>query len=521
MSGINTFCKKNCNLFVHAYIIIMTAIYPLYIRWSGTQGATYSSIGRDKYLFFKYVTMSMLAIVLVGSMICFFSGKVKKQLSITELAVILFAGAAVLSYFMSSYRATAWTGSEGWFMGLETLLLIVLMYLFISRMWEYSKYIWISFLAGSVIAYVLGICNRFSFYPIPFETVAPHFISTLGNINWFCGYFAVMWPIGACLYLFGERRPERIAAGIYTLIAFGAGVTQGSSSAFLSFFAVFYLLLLICMDKWEKYGKRWMELVIGWCLACQLMRILRMVFPEKYSYETNNLCGIVTGSSFSLFLLVAVVFVYMIIKNSKIDHQHWKRAFITVPIVGTIVYFLLVAVNTLAPDGIPGLADNGLFIFNLEWGNARGATWGTGLKLFARMDLGQKLFGVGPDCFVEYLYTCPDIMKEINDIFQGAVLKNAHNEWINMLVNTGILGVTAYLGIFVSLLVRFLKRREGGLVLYISAACAFSYMIHNMFSFGQVLNMPFIFIIMGMGESYYRRCTKKGGSESYEEAEGN
>ncbi len=509
MSGINTFCKKGSNLFLQAYIIIMTVVYPLYVKWSFSKGASYSSIGDDKYFFYKYVTMSMLIIVLAGSIIYIFSGSAKEQFSITEQAVILFAVAATLSFLLSSFRKEAWTGSERWFMGLETLLLIAVTYLLISRMWKYSEYTWISFLAGSAIVYVLGICNRFSFYPIPFEKVAPDFISTLGNINWFCGYFVVMWPIGACLYLFSERRPVRTAAGIYTLIAFATGVTQGSSSAFLSFMAVFYLLLLVCMDKWEKYGRRWVELAAGWCLACQMMRLFRVIFSGKYSYETDNLCGMVTGSSLSLFLLVFAVLLYMMIKNSKFDRRYLKRIFIAVPIGGIVLYFLLAAVNTLMPGGIPGLADKGLFVFNMEWGNARGATWGTGLKLFGRMNLYQKLFGIGPDCFAEYLYTQPDIMKEVHDFFDGAVLKNAHNEWISMLVNTGIVGTAAYIGIFVSLITRFIKKGRDNPVLYIPAVCAFSYMIHNMVSFGQILNMPFIFIIMGMGESYYRQCTER------------
>ena len=56
----------------------------------------------------------------------------------------------------------------------------------------------------------------------------PTFISTLGNINWFCGYWAVLCPLGVAFYWKSESRGQRIVAIIYTIIAFVSGVTQGS-----------------------------------------------------------------------------------------------------------------------------------------------------------------------------------------------------------------------------------------------------------------------------------------------------
>jgi hypothetical protein len=70
-----------------------------------------------------------------------------------------------------------------------------------------------------------------------------------------------------------------------------------------------------------------------------------------------------------------------------------------------------------------------------------------------------------------------------------------------MMVNVGIVGAVAYLSIFITLFIRLIKRGISKPVLYIPAICVFSYLIHNIVSFSQILSLPFIFIIMAIGES--------------------
>lgn len=531
MSRINTFFTESSHFLLQGYLLLMGICYPLYTKGS------YTSIGEDKYFFYKYVTMSVLVLVLFCGIVSFLTSpkpRVSRRTlpSLREWFVVFFIGAVLLSFFLSPFREAAWTGADGWFMGAETLLLIALSCLFLSRLWRYSDFIWGCFLMGSVVVYGLGISNRFSFYPISFEVTAPDFISTLGNINWYCSYFSVMWPIGACFYLFTEKRYMRILAGGVTVIGFGAGVTQGSSSVFLSLTAVFYLLLFVCVGHWRKYGRRWIELGIYWCFACQMMGLLRILLPGRYNYEGDNLCGKATGTWFSIYLMVFLLLLYLVtvlwekrfravIKEGGRKAVFYGKVILAViPLGGVLLYFLVTAVNTWAPMGIPGLTDQSLFVFNQSWGNARGATWTTGLELFTRMDGRQKLVGMGPDCFVEYLYTHPDLMEKVQDIFDGAVLKNAHNEWITMLVNLGVLGTAAYGGIFAALFLGFGKKGEDKPVCYIPVVCAFSYLLHNMVSFGQVLNMPFLFLMIGAGESYFRATGQTGGHQWMEKESG-
>jgi O-antigen ligase len=128
-----------------------------------------------------------------------------------------------------------------------------------------------------------------------------------------------------------------------------------------------------------------------------------------------------------------------------------------------------------------------------------------GIELYARMKPWQWLFGIGPDCFAEYLYSFPDLAGLCLDYFGGQLLKNAHNEILTMLVNIGVVGTAAYLGIFVTMFARLLANGANRPLLYIPALCVFSYLLHNMVSFTQILNLPFVILVMAAGEANMRK----------------
>ena len=86
-------------------------------------------------------------------------------------------------------------------------------------------------------------------------------------------------------------------------------------------------------------------------------------------------------------------------------------------------------------------------------------------------------------------------------------LCNTHNELLTELVNTGALGVCLYAGIFISFIRGCMKTGRRNPQAYLYGVCAFCYLAHNMVSFAQVLNLPFAFVLMGMGEAVRRKLT--------------
>jgi hypothetical protein len=511
------------------YIWVMALVFPLYTTENG-----YSNLGRDKYLFFRYVTLYFLAAVLLLLLPtwlvkarAFFknTGQKRIRLSQAQLPIVAFLVIAGLSTAYAFFRATAegrpreqaliaWHGETGWFLGLETYLLVMLTCLLIGSYWHYRSTIWLGFLVGAGIAFFIGICNRFSYYPFEVGLVAGYnanFISTLGNINWVAGFFAVLWPIGVGFYVFASWSWLRCLAALYTVLAMLLGLAQGSDSAIVSFVAVFYLLLLLCMGNWEKYGKAYLEAIIAWCLSVQALRALRVLLSERYNGFSTDGMGFLTESSLTLYLLLPVAILYILTARKNqvflriIDNKLLKATAIVVPLFAVVLFVLAVIVNTQTEGGVLGLGGSALFTFNDDWGSDRGFTWKIGALLFMRMGALQRLLGVGPDCFADFLYRFSDFAELCNERFGTAVLRNAHNEPLTILVNTGMFGLFAYLSIFVTRFTRLIKAGEARPLLYIAALCLFSYLLHNIFSFAQVLNLPYVFLIMAIGEAGIRR----------------
>lgn len=497
--------KKAANLFTTAYLLIIFCIYPFYMQDG------YRDIGEAKYRFFLYVSMAALGIMGICGILYLVREFQRKgserraylidwdRVSLTDLFVMMYATTVFLSYVLTDYRKEALWGTEGWYIGFIPLILLCILYFFISRMWDGDMRLLYALAAASAGVFLLGICNRFSFYPIPIEEAPSEFISTLGNINWYCGYLSVAAPAGiGMLFL---KNQKRWIWAIYAAITFMAAFSQGGDSIFLWFAALLFLLLWISLEKREQL-KNWLLIVMVWGVSAQLIRLMRYLLPGKYNYDVDNLCGYFTGSSLTLWISAAAAFLYIVISIKQQDLLKKKISDIRKALfaAGFLLiggWLILSVINT--KWGIPVLKGRSFFVLNADWGNGRGAAFWAGISIFRELPLLHKLFGAGPDCFSVSAYSMPELTGMLRENFGSNRLTNAHNELLTGLVNTGILGVSFYIGIFGSFIADCMRKGKENPELYVFALCAGCYLLHNTISFAQVLNLPFVFLIIGMG----------------------
>lgn len=470
-------------------------------------------IGEAKFQFLIHASLAALGIL--GSIGVIYGGQIFCQrirrreaylidwngVSAVDLLVMLYAAELFISYAFSDYRGEAFWGTEGWYIGLALLLTLCGLYFFISRLWAGEKIVWYVGMGVSGIVFLIGILDRFSLYLIPLELRNPAFLSTLGNINWFCGYLSVLAPIGICLFLF--QRERRKLYGVYTVIAFMAGFCQGGNSIFLFWGALFFILLWITVKKRE-----WMEdyflLLFLWGLSAQLVRMIRIIVPDGYNYDMDNLCSYLTDSNITLLVGAAALGGYFFLHGKwkgYIDEKKQRnvhKIMLFLLLGGIMCVLAVMGFNTW--KGIPGLSDRSGLLFSREWGNGRGAAIYSGLKMYGQMPVFHKLFGIGPDCFSAYAYSLPEVAGDLRDYFGENRLTNAHNELLTALVNTGLAGVCLFAGIFLAFVKKCMKEGEQNPEYFIWAVCVVCYFAHNMVSFAQVLNLPFLFLILGMGE---------------------
>lgn len=190
-----------------------------------------------------------------------------------------------------------------------------------------------------------------------------------------------------------------------------------------------------------------------------------------------------------------------------------KYAVIGMTAGGMAVFLILLIINTKTPGILGPLSKHSIFLFDGHWGSARGATWRDGFAIYRTFSWRERLFGAGQDCFAAYGYSVPELSARLSEEWPNSRLTNAHNECITHLVNVGIFGMLAFIGIFASSFKRLLEKAKKEPLCYVFAASLLSYFIHNQFSFAQVLNVPFVYMMLGLGESLMRRTDITGRQE--------
>lgn len=527
-----------CRGIMMAYFLVMAVIYPFYAPGG------YMRIGDVKYEFFRNVSLVTLAVMAGVLLLSIVLRRDRdwiirnyRGMSVTDWFAYGYLVAVMLSFLCSEYKEDALWGSGGWYMGVITQIIFVFVYLFFSR-YYHCDLRWIGiWLTAAVGVFLLGICNRYSVYPIAMEGQTETFISTLGNINWFCGYWSVTAPIGITLYWYSDKTWARIAAALYSIIAMLSGMTQGSNSAYLVFIALFLVLFLLSLGSIGRMY-RFLELCIMFAVSGLLGKIMQSLPSLRYNYmpaEEDGMAGITTAlliGNAALWMLLIVLLCYVLLKAAerqnllhiqKYLETHGRFKYIIV--VTVVAVFGVAAVAMLNNSGIlnkdSALYESGMFyddgasytsetdggykaVFNEEWGHGRGAAWNCGVNAFRNMDVLYRLVGVGPDCFADYVYDVPELADRLADQFVNQRLTNAHNEQLTQLVDVGIFGWLCYVGLFLTAFVRYMRRADQQPMLYLCGISILSYTVHNMVSFQQVLNTPFVFIVLGIGEKLYR-----------------
>ena len=509
------------------YVFCMLCIYPLYYE------NKYFNMGDAKYHFFKYVSVFFL-VAMLFTVVAWLAAR-RKEMNFAIIAITFsypdwFAvGFFVFSYFsfvLSEYKETAFYGYDGWYMGMMSQFAFVIIYFLVSRFWRWSPTTLLFALGTAAITYQLGIWQRFLIDPLGmYIDLGPEyiekFVSTLGQTTWFSSYAVLIFPIGMFYYCYDEKKWARIFAGIFLALGYGMLATTNSDSAYVAFILILMAFFWFALESNQTFG-RFLEAVLIGLASFRVIGICRLLFPEKQiTLITGDeaITAFVTGSGLMLFLLVAVAVLYGVYRYvCKVNKEFSVRKFVFLRSVMVwaavlavwlvLLLIILVSKEDAAPTGIlQKVSEISFFRFDDQWGNHRGFNWRMAIEAFKNASLKDVLVGAGPDCFAcsmdKYCF------EEVYTYWQGLQLACAHNEWLNMLVTQGVLGVASYIGIFVTVIIRMGKigKTEPAVIPFLAATLA--YMGHNFFCYQQCICTPIVFIMMGIGEMIVRHTTQE------------
>lgn len=513
------------NIAICVYMLLIFGVLPFY----NEEGHTH--IGTDKSTFFTKVSLEigkvavvLLAAYLIFSAVVFVKKKgtwqqltafCRERISATDIFAALYGVCLLLSYACSDYKEDALWGATGWYMGLYTQLMLLAIYFLVAKCWKPKRWMTAFILLISSVVFSLGYLNRFDIDPLKMQVYGPSFISTIGNINWYCGYLVAVFFLGVvCLWLKreGSKGWQLFLWSGYVLIGFGTLITQGSSSGIVAAVVAFLVMFWLSIPNRSRMERFWwIMLLFG--TACLITTGIQTFSGRKINMDDISV-ALFTNWDFAVFAAVlALVFwvMQLICKKKKVYFRRVWRVLGILTIGSAVMlaagYVIALVANTLHPGALGRLSSNSLFFFTDTWGSNRGATWKAGFLCFQEQDLLHKLVGVGPDAMSAYLYKdgSVEVNRLVNFVFFGATLTNAHNEWLTVLVNTGILGCISFGGMMLTAIGRFIRRKEKNMYACACGFCLLAYTINNMFSFQQAMNASTIFLLLGMGEAYNRK----------------
>ncbi|MDE6845019.1 MAG: O-antigen ligase family protein [Lachnospiraceae bacterium] len=517
---------------VAAMTVILCIVVPLYAK----EG--YNQIGNAKFEAYKAVMMTGCTglLIVIAAYIIWGVGEHKKMhMSATDLCVAAYLMLMEASVISGGFYKDALWGCYGWNMGLMSQLSFVLLYFFLSRFGRYHRMMLTVLCATAAIVYVIGILHRMLIDPIGFYdglnyVQKAQFLSTLGQASWYGSFLAVTLPVGIGVFLYSHKGVWRVPSGILMMLGFCTLVTQNSDSAYFALAGALLIFFMLSAGERETMCRFTGALTLFFA-AGKIMYFVMQINPNPElnpDFVTNIMwTSGVTWVLFAVCLAVTIMLYamgdYSVLSNlrsgsSKKNTWAYPAALmrkmqkivpmaVIVIIVGIVLMICMQTWGMLPAKLADRLSGISYFNWNDEWGNGRGKIWRFSAKIFSEGSLGHKLFGVGPDCFNSYVNAYYGEEEAL--LWGEKLLTNAHNEWLNILINAGILGGAAYIGIYVTAIRRFMQNHRQNILLAGMAAACMSYMCYNFFCYQQVLCTPFIFILMGMGEYIVRQTDKR------------
>ena len=511
------FLKIVCQIYMAAILVVL----PLYY----IPGNGYYKLGDSKYYLYRNISLICIGICLVvqiiavvksylmekhrrieqccrvekcGSFGMYIRKTGEKMIGwcrehIVVTAVCLYGACAVVSALASPYGSTAWTGEKEWYMGAVTICLMVGgFWLAANYGGQCSRILYLGE-AASVTVALIGLLQKLGYDPLELlkgyvvgDWEYTHMLTTLGNNNWLSGYYSVMFPLSLALFLQAveeERRGRSMLLGVSNTLVVILLFLQGSDGGVM----VASVALWMCFWSSRKKTKLWEAMLFLLTGVCAGMLLWGKGMQSLGTFDILLQDGIAKRlAAWQGWILLAAVCLLFCGVHHVLPEK--KKRMLR---IGVLYGSLVLAAGTVIWYILKQQGSN-----FAEWGNSRGRLWQMAWQGFCQGDLRQKLLGSGPDCFSGYLGQVLPGGTVLFDkgYFADSIFTNAHNEWLTTLINMGVLGVLAYAAVFFTV---FRKYRGN----FMTIMLFFTYGLHSLISFQQVLNAPFLFLLLGVCEA--------------------
>ena len=466
------------NIITGAYLIAMLLVFPVYYhQW-------YADILEARYGFFLAATAVYAGLLLLWGIFSkkltgyfreavrtnadengkWFKNWFRKEFRITDRLMLLFFAVNLLSMLLASpYMYQAFYGNEGRDQGMIFIAVVTVMYFCVTRNMKFKQYYAELFAFSSLFICIFGITDFFGQDILGFKRYMSDprqldtFASTIGNINSYSNYVAMIIGFFGGLFIFQEKSVVyRICDYVVFAVAVLAIILSTSDNAYLAI-AAFWAFLPVVALKTRNGLKRYL-LTIATLLTA--FRIAGGI-AAKYGDAVWTLSGAtriianfkyLTAAMIVLWALTIALYAYDIlgkIPGKALLPKALRWIWLGLVIAGIAGVVGVILWSTGNPEAAKAAFGNmsEYLIFNDHWGTDRGCVWRCLMEEFGKLPLYRKMIGTGPETMGIYL---------INSRYEEIALTthqfydSAHNDYLQYLFNIGIVGLLTYLGLLIA-----------------------------------------------------------------------
>ena len=432
-----------------------------------------------------------------------------------------FALANVLAWYMTDCSENAATGITARRMGLIMYIIIAAAFIMLSNYSYISKVTVIALGVTAAYTYIIGIVQHleldiafwktgeksaFEFMHYRERLSSDQFdiyMSTFGNINIFSSFIVISLCLFLGVFIFTGINYMKLISGAVVVLGGASLMIANSDSGYIGVAGALFVLLLLSYNQ----GKVRTFIISLILLACgNLLVVLMNNFAVGEYDKRGGFAQALDRMDLALILILALVMVLLVVHYLVVNHKD-KLEKLNKKLV-TKVIVIVTAVTGVVIVVVGNLMGVGIFTFDDKWGTYRGFVWSRAWNIFCDAPLVNKLFGYGNESFGIYMkaYYYDDMVDIV-----GKIYDNAHNELLQYLITLGIVGLVAYVGVFVASLAYMLKYGKNNYLVYAFGAATVGYFVQALINLNQPITTPLYFVIMAMGVGYTTYLRKKDG----------
>ena len=491
-------------------VVILVAIQPLYLH----PRDRYVRLTGHKFMFFVIYMAVMLLVVAIIWLIRMAS---KPKLGIREgpyladWAVLGFALVTLLATLFTPFKGAIreitgepvnlWIGipeRDGRYDGAITQFLYVAIFLIVAHWYKPNTRHFTIFGISAILVALIGILQFFGYdflklWPRdnPLYRIDNYynifFRSTLGNVNIVSTYVCVAILIFGFLYIKTSSKwlPLWLAA---STLNFWLMELADSDSGRVGVIVALLLAIPFIIENMKTIGKT-MILAASWILSYTLHKILFEVINIKTREISSLLPFIAAG------LVLLAIGVLFAIRGKPSRHDAPVRWKLGVILIAACIAFGIAGVEVLgrrdAASETPG------FLYELrellhgnvddEFGTNRAYIWRNALAVYPQ----HPLIGTGPDTF-EHAFPEEAHMK------YGERYDKAHNEYLQILICQGILGLICYLVFLIAASIKAVPLAFKNPLLMAILAAFIGYCVQAFFNISVPIASQLLWVLAGM-----------------------